>query len=211
VTPQYRGVVLEEHGRRQNDVGVSRGVGHELLVHAHEQVFAAKPRRTFSWCGATASGLVFWMSIALTGGPFFNASASPVRMAPTRDWSRRRTRESRTSSPSIMVFFSLKTPLLLWNAPRPRTPRPRHAGIESAACRLTGRFAAARNHSRGGKKSAWSCRPAPQRLDLGDLQAGDRSRHAGLRVWRCASSSAGRRCSARDRRGRRGRRGTGRA
>ena len=33
-------VVLEEHGRRQHDVGHLRGLGHELLVHADEQVVA---------------------------------------------------------------------------------------------------------------------------------------------------------------------------
>ncbi len=43
VTPRsVEVVVLEEHGRRQNDVGVARGVGHELLVHADEQVFAGE-------------------------------------------------------------------------------------------------------------------------------------------------------------------------
>ena len=35
-------VVLEEHRRRQHDVGDARGVGHELLVHADEQVLARK-------------------------------------------------------------------------------------------------------------------------------------------------------------------------
>ena len=33
-------VVLEEHGRRQHDVGHLRRLGHELLVHADEQVLA---------------------------------------------------------------------------------------------------------------------------------------------------------------------------
>ena len=35
-------VVLEEHRRRQDDVGMARGVGHELLVHADEQIVAGK-------------------------------------------------------------------------------------------------------------------------------------------------------------------------
>ena len=36
-------VMLHEHGRGQNDVGHLRRLGHELLVHRHEQVFAGKP------------------------------------------------------------------------------------------------------------------------------------------------------------------------
>ena len=35
--------VLELRGRRQDDVGVARGVGHELLEHDGEQVLAAQP------------------------------------------------------------------------------------------------------------------------------------------------------------------------
>ena len=37
-------VVLEEHGRRQHHVGHLRGLGHELLVHADEQVRRAQSR-----------------------------------------------------------------------------------------------------------------------------------------------------------------------
>ncbi len=33
-------VMLEEHGCRQDDIGELRRIGHELLVHAGEQVFA---------------------------------------------------------------------------------------------------------------------------------------------------------------------------
>jgi hypothetical protein len=33
-------VVLQEHGRRQHDVGIGRRLGQELLVHAGEQVLA---------------------------------------------------------------------------------------------------------------------------------------------------------------------------
>ena len=35
-------VVLHEHGRRQHDVGHQGRLGHELLVHADEQVLAGK-------------------------------------------------------------------------------------------------------------------------------------------------------------------------
>jgi hypothetical protein len=34
--------VLDEHGRRQDDIGRFRGVGHELLVYADEQIVAGK-------------------------------------------------------------------------------------------------------------------------------------------------------------------------
>ena len=35
-------VMLHEHGRGQHDVGHLRGLGHELLMHRHEQVLARK-------------------------------------------------------------------------------------------------------------------------------------------------------------------------
>ena len=35
-------VVLDEHGGGQHHVGHLRRVGHELLVHAHEQIVAGK-------------------------------------------------------------------------------------------------------------------------------------------------------------------------
>ncbi len=37
-------VVLDEHGRGQHDVGEFRRCGHEMLVHAHEQILARKAR-----------------------------------------------------------------------------------------------------------------------------------------------------------------------
>jgi len=67
----------------------------------------AKPRRTASWSGATTIGLVFWISIALTGPRPLSASRSPVRIWPTRDWSSRRTLSSRASRPWIRVLSSL--------------------------------------------------------------------------------------------------------
>ena len=44
-------VVLQEHRRRQNDVGVARGVGHELLVHDDKQILAAKSAAHFCLIG----------------------------------------------------------------------------------------------------------------------------------------------------------------
>ena len=40
-------VVLQKHGGRQDDVGVARGVGHELFVDAGEQIFARKAAAHF--------------------------------------------------------------------------------------------------------------------------------------------------------------------
>ena len=40
-------IMFQEHGRRQDDIGVARGVGHELLVNASEQVIARKPAAYF--------------------------------------------------------------------------------------------------------------------------------------------------------------------
>ena len=40
-------VVLQKHGGGQDDVGVARGVGHELLVDAGEQVIARKAAAHF--------------------------------------------------------------------------------------------------------------------------------------------------------------------
>ena len=78
-------VVLEKRCRRQHDVGHLRRLGHELLVHADEQILARKPALHLCLIGATDTGLVFWIIIAVTGGPPCNASRSPVRIAPMRD------------------------------------------------------------------------------------------------------------------------------
>ena len=45
----------------------------------------AMPWRTVSDSGATAIGLVFCTSVAVTGGPAPRSRGSPVRMAPMRD------------------------------------------------------------------------------------------------------------------------------
>ena len=57
-------VMLHEHRRRQHDVGHLRRLGHELLVHRHEQVFARKALAhqrpapappSSGWCSGSAS------------------------------------------------------------------------------------------------------------------------------------------------------------
>ena len=50
----------------------------------------AKPRFTLSCSGATDTGLVFWISSAVTGMSLISASFSPTRIGPMRDWSSRR-------------------------------------------------------------------------------------------------------------------------
>ena len=53
-------VVLDEHGGGQYDVRYLGCVGHELLVHAHEQVVAREAAASPASCsGATVTGLVF--------------------------------------------------------------------------------------------------------------------------------------------------------
>ena len=65
----------------------------------------AKPLCTSSSSGQTIAGLVFWISMPVTGGPFFSASRSPVRIGPSRDWSRSRIDVSTMSMPSISVLL----------------------------------------------------------------------------------------------------------
>ncbi len=76
----------------------------KLLVHADEQILAREAARTLACSGATFTGLVFWMIIAVTGGPPSSASRSPQRIAPIRDWSSSRVAGSAMSSPSIIVL-----------------------------------------------------------------------------------------------------------
>ncbi len=49
--------------------------------------------------GATVTGLVFWISMAVTGGPSPRSSRFPVSTWPMRDWSSMRMDGSRTSRP----------------------------------------------------------------------------------------------------------------
>ena len=66
----------------------------------------ASPLCTRFSSGQTMAGLVFCTMIAVTGGPFLRASASPVRIAPRRDWSSSRTEGSMSSEASIRFFLS---------------------------------------------------------------------------------------------------------
>ena len=95
----------------------------------------AKPLRTRFCSGATVTGLVFWISIALTGPPPFNASASPVRMRPIWDWSSQRVLRSSASWPSMMNSLKCHSARLLKKAPPPSyCQAPVTAGMQSAAC-----------------------------------------------------------------------------
>ncbi len=97
----------------------------------------AKPRFTRSCSGATDTGLVFWISIAVTGGPWRRASGSPVRTRPICDWSSIRVPGRAASSPSISRLSRPNTPLFEWKAPPPRCCQaPVTAGMQSAACML---------------------------------------------------------------------------
>src|SRR5580704_5155231 len=78
-------VVFDEHGRGQHDVGHFAVSVMNCSCTQTNKSSRAKPRLTTSWSGATATGLVFWISMALTGGPPRSASSSPVRIWPMRD------------------------------------------------------------------------------------------------------------------------------
>ena len=66
-----------------------------------------KPRRTRLVSGATVAGLLFWISIACTGGPSRSASRSPVSTLASRLMSRMRVAGSIASRPSISVLSQL--------------------------------------------------------------------------------------------------------
>ena len=84
-------VMLEEGRGRQHDIGHLRRIGHELLMHADEEIVAREALRApCSISGQTTIGLVFWISSAVTGGPSPRSRLSPVRIGPMRDWSSRR-------------------------------------------------------------------------------------------------------------------------
>ena len=53
-------VVLQKHRGGQNDVGVARGVSHELFVDASEQVIARKPAAHFllAWSDGERVGVL---------------------------------------------------------------------------------------------------------------------------------------------------------
>ena len=65
-------VVLREHGGGQNNVGVVRGVSHELFVDASEQVIARKSAAHFLLVRGDGERVRVRINIARTGGPSFN-------------------------------------------------------------------------------------------------------------------------------------------
>ena len=98
-------VVLEKHGRRQDDVGHDRGLGHELLVHADEQIVARKAALDPFLVGGDRDRV--GVLDQERGDRRARPRAHPgrrSRIAPIRDWSSVRIEGSRTSSPSIMVL-----------------------------------------------------------------------------------------------------------
>ena len=61
-------VVLELRRRRQQDVGVVRGIGLEMIHHHGEEVLARKPGDDFLRVGHTATGLLLYTIVMRTGG-----------------------------------------------------------------------------------------------------------------------------------------------
>ena len=99
-------VVLHEHGRRQHQVGHPRGLGHELLVHADEQILAGKAALHHLLVGTHRNRIgVLDQHRGDRRTAAERIALSPVRMAPIRDWSSMRTDLSRTSCPSIIDLF----------------------------------------------------------------------------------------------------------
>ena len=84
--------------------------------------------------GATAAGFVFWINMAVTGGPCRTISSSYVKIGPIRDISSIRVELSKASFPSTMFLFQLKIILFDQNAPPPKYLNfPPTAAIDATA------------------------------------------------------------------------------
>ena len=154
----------------------------------------AKPWRTSACSGATVIGLVFWISIALTGGPPCSASASPVRMRPILDWSSQRVvRIDRVVAlddrfvelPDRVIVEEGAAALILPGAGHRRNAQRRMHLRRAVA-------AAGKTIAEPEERYAWSGRPARANASIsatGTPQIADA--HSGVRVFRCASSSTG--------------------
>ena len=131
-------VVLKKGGRRQHHVRHLRGLGHELLVDADEQIVARKAALDLVLVGRNRHriGVLDDQRREPARRPA-RLRVSPVKIAPMRDWSSMRTERSRTSSPSINVLSSWKMSALMWKAPPPSyCQAPVTAGMQLAACML---------------------------------------------------------------------------
>ena len=67
--------------RRQHDIGISAVSVINCSWTQTKRSERLKPSRTFSDSGHTTAGFVFWISIAVTGGPSPRSGLSPVRTA----------------------------------------------------------------------------------------------------------------------------------
>ena len=100
-------VVLEEHRRRQHDVGHLRRLGHELLVHADEQVVARKAALDLRLVGRDRHriGVLDEQRVdrrpALQGLAVAGQNRADARLVEHAD-----RRDPSTSSPSIIVLSS---------------------------------------------------------------------------------------------------------
>src|ERR1700733_8840456 len=99
-------VVLEEHRRREHNVGKTRGISHELLMHADKQILARESLPNFFLVGRDHHRIGVLDQHRLNWAAPLSASRSPVRISPTRDWSSRRTLASQASRPWIRVLSS---------------------------------------------------------------------------------------------------------
>ena len=101
----------------------------------------SNPSRTLSEDGETIIGLVFWINMAVTGGPPCRSIGLPHKTSPIRDWSKTLIPLSKRSAPIIRDLSSGKSSALLYSAPPPRYfHAPVTAGMHETACMLNAPF-----------------------------------------------------------------------
>ena len=112
-------VVLDEHGGRQHDVGDFRGVGHELLVHADEQIVAREAALDHLLVGRDRHRIGVLdqqrrdRAAALQRFLVAGQDRADARLVEHAD------RRVAQVEPSIRVLLRWKTSPLLWKAPPP--------------------------------------------------------------------------------------------
>ena len=130
-------VVLEERRRRQHDVGHLRRLGHELLVHAGEQIVAGKAVLDLVLIGRNRH------RVGVLDDHRRDRRAAVQRLAVAgQDRADARLIEhAHRAIPDIEPFdhrlVELKMSALMWKAPPPSSCQaPVTAGMQDAACML---------------------------------------------------------------------------
>ena len=105
-------VMLEEHGRRQDDIGEFRGLCHELFVNDQKQIVAAEALMHLVLVRTDNGRIGVLDQHRLDRRPPFRSSSSPSRIGPRRHMSSSRTDLSRKSRPITKFQFSGYIPAL---------------------------------------------------------------------------------------------------